>query len=391
MKQLKKIIASLIISTMLIGMLPQSLKKANATSINTKVTSAIDISSGSAVSGAFTEDDDYLYYKYKASKSGFVEFTIERSDYLSEENGGWYLYVLSNKMSEYQHIDNETQLNSRRYTVRKGDTFYLKVDNYYNAYAQFNIKANFKAYTYVESENNDFMQSATKLANGKKTIGGLSTSDDVDYYCFTAPNNGSVYFDFMRYQYITSDTYKWEFTIYDSKANILTDTQETTGDYNSGSLIVKKGQKVYLKVNNYSYGYEELYYIKPHFSKLKNIETESNNTLSSADKMKIGTTYYGALSYGRDEEDNFYFKASSSRKYKVTVSYSSSLNGHDGDELYVYDSKKKTIVYKSEIKKSGTVSFKAKRGKKYYIQIKHCNPFFGYWYNVIYKVKVSKA
>lgn len=389
MKKSRKMVALVLALSLLIGMMPGNVTEVHAASPNSQVTTAIDLSSGNIVTSAFTEDDEYLYYKYTAPSSGFVEFSLERNDYLSEDKGGWKLYVLSDKMNQYEESEDDTQVVSRRYTVQSGDTFYLKVDNYYAAYALFDVCAKFTSLDRVEKENNDTMQSATSLVKGKATVGGLSTSDDVDYYCFTAPSNGYVYFDFSRYQYVTSETYMWRWEIFDSKANILEDTQYYTGDDNSGYIVCKKGQKIYVKVYNSSNAYKELYCIKPTYVSLKNIETEPNNSFSGADKMNIGTTYYGALTYGSSEEDYFYFKAAATRKYKITISYKDTMK--NGDDLYIYDANKNTVVYKTEIKKSGSVSFKAKKGKKYYIVVKHHSSFWGYTYNELYKLKVSKA
>lgn len=367
------------------------------TATNTSIPTAQDISSGQITIGRIADTSSKYYFIYTAPNSGYVSFNLSRSDYSSTESAAWCLTVYDATMTKLEY---KTYINSsydtQPFMVQKGTTYYIEVCGSSSSTTRIDyaIKANFTSCSYVEKENNNSGTKATKLVTGKKYIGCLNSSNDEDFFKIKADKSGYYKFSLNRYDFSTTDTPTWTMTVYDSSMNKLYSLNSTfNGDTNNTSgvyYVLPKGKTIYIKVSNSSSAVGHLYSIQTTFKKASNIESEPNNSYTQADKIKISTTYYGALGE-TSTADYFYFKATADKKYQVSISLNRDVTY--GYKLYVYDSSRKLVASSSNtIYKNGKLSFKAKKGKKYYVVVKHADTGFfgGYSVGTLYKLKVVK-
>lgn len=366
--------------------------KAKAADINL----AIDISNGAARTGSVADYNDVKWYKYTASQTGYVSFSVSAAE-LSTESYGWYLNVykydgqLTEVFKEY-----DKNVTSDKYMVQSGSTYFIGVSNSYSASnKKYSVKANFTPYAFVESEPNDNGHNAKLLNFGTEYLGVIGNYQDVDVYQITAPKDGYVVMNLKRYQLLSAECPEWSFTLCDSSMNELYDIhtvfQNDAHNTENVNYVMKKGQTVYLKVSKYnSEAVGELYSVSASYVNAKNVEKESNNTFGSANKIKLKKTYLGTM--GETTSDYYRVKATRNGKLKVTlkldkdVTYGYKINVYDGSKRLVASSKK--VIYKS-----GTLKFKANRNKKYYIEVKHGDRGFfsgGYTFGTNYRLTVRK-
>ncbi len=357
---------------------------------NTTVNSAVDISSGNEVTNQPADTTTKYYYVYTASDSGYVNFTTKRAKTSSTNTPRWTTYVYDAEMNQICYKSSETEYTTQALTVNKGTKYFLEV--YGNKDEAYSVQAAFTAYSHVEQEKNDTASDATKLSSGEKFIGSLSSSSDVDIYKFTASKNGVITMDLDRYDYSTTDSPEWYFTLYDEDMNeqyklsssYSNDSKNTVGLH----YAIAKGKTVYMKVSNDSSATGFLYSIQVSFTAAKNVETEPNNSYGQADKISLSKTYYACMA--EQSGDYYKLKVNADGKYKVTMSLNGDVNY--GYKIRVYNSKRKLVKTSDEIFKKGSVSFSGKKGKSYFIVIEHASSglFGGYSVGKVYKLKTVK-
>ncbi len=392
MKTLKKIVALMLALTLVLVYAPPAM----AATDNTEVKSAVDISSGGKTIDFAEVMDQRKYYVFTAQESGYVSFTIAREDYSSTDRPRWNMYVYDGRMNQIcnGYAENESYT-SQTLMANKGDTYYLEVYGYNRASTQmtYYVQANFTSYEFIEIEDNDSSSEATKLENGNLYLGNMISFDDVDFYKITASKSGVYTIHFDRHEFTSTNTSKWYFALYDSNMNQLyeSDTYNNKEDGINVNYVLAKGKSIYVRIKNCSSSIGETYEIKTTFNKKTYIETEKNDDFSTADTVKLSKVYCGVLAEsGTKAADYFVFKAEKSGTYKITFSLAKDLTY--AQKITVYDASHKEIKTSDKIYKNGSISFKANKGKKYYISVKHADGsiFGGYNVGILYKLKVAK-
>lgn len=408
MKQMvKKVAALMLAATMVLGAVPTAyagkadggagddtpiLLGTTVTTDNTSIPTAYDISSGESASRTIPRGK-YCYYVYTAQEPGYVTFTLSRGDYTLTDSAKWYFYLYDARMNELDRDTIKDSYTTEPYLVQKGDVFYLSLYSYsYDSgdVVAHAVQASFTAYPDVEKENNDSSSSATALKLNKEYIGSILDSNDVDYYAIKADKSGIYTISFDRYDFSTTASAKWKFTLYDAKMNELyTINTNTNSDGIDVDYALQKGKTIYVKISDYSYSSGTIYAIKATYKAATNIETEPNNSFSAADSIKVGTTYTGTLAE-KSTSDYYVIKPEKAGTYKVTYKLKEDITY--GQKVSVYDSSHKLVAESKEIYKSGSVKFKAKKGKKYYVVVSHTTNGWsgGYSYGAIYTLKVTK-
>ncbi len=367
------------------------------TAINAKAEGLADakpLANGVDSVGRVNDYGDKVYFKYVANASGYVTFSV-RKRVLDTEERKWEVSVYDRDAVKVSYTYGVTPC-TRPVMVTKGSLYYIQVENDYNTLGKdFLIRANFTAYANVVAEPNNSANNAKNVALGNNYIGVIDNDSDEDFFKITAPDNGYVVMDFSRLTANTTELPVWKFSVYDSQMNELYtiyskingDVHNTEGVY----YVLKKKQSIYVRVSrDTGSAVGELYSFKTRFKKNKNVEKEANNDYGKANNIKAKTTYLGVM--GEPTADYYRFKADSSGKYKVNMKLSKSVTY--GYRIKVYDSSKREIATSSKkIYKAGSLKFKAKRGKKYFIVIEHADYswlFGGRTLGTMYKLKVSK-
>lgn len=169
---------------------------------------------------------------------------------------------------------------------------------------------------------------------------------------------------------VSVKTYKsrsWFVEVLDSKGKRLDDYYTQTKDGTETNEIGLKKGTYYIVISGNT---NKSYKIKAKFKASEYYERESNNTVKTANSIKIGKNYYGAL---QEFTDHDYMKFSIKKKRKVTISYNNTPK--EQRDISIVNAKGK--VYKKiytdyNVKKPSTSSFSVSLPKgSYYVLVRY--------------------
>ncbi len=359
-----------------------------------KMADATVIGDNVEYAGKITKADDTLYYKYVASGSGSVSFSLRKTS-LDTERREWTVSVYD-KDTEKVCSDTGTSPKTQLIMVAPGSVYYVKVENYSGSWdATFSLKATFSPCPNTVTEPNDDAATAQNIAFGTSYVGVIEKSGDKDLFKITAPDSGYIDMGLFRYSN-QNEKPIWKFQAFDADMNELyygySTSEDNTHNCENVYHVLNKNQTIYIKITNEnSSAVGELYSFRVLFTKKKNVETEPNNKFEKATDIKLKKTYLGAM--GEFTGDYYRFKTKGAGNYKISMKLKNKVAY--GYSIKIYDSKKNLVASsKKKVYKSATVKFKAKRKKKYYIVIEHADHSFlfggGRTIGSLYKLKVSK-
>lgn len=354
----------------------------NATSIETNETVIGTIGSG-----------DIDYYTYTVSDTGYFVFSFLAYDHL-EDDPQYSVTIYDSNMNVLEYYDAIKKLVSKKYNYKKGTQVHVSVkgkwastDYSKNGTRHYSLEHKMTQTEDWELEDNDSRDTATVL-NGK-TYGTMLHEKDKDFFEYKALKNGTLSFDFVNEAGVT-DTNGWHIRVYDKDLSEIAWCRSVSSDLSFGDYVVNKGTVLYLKVEcSGTEIIDKEYSLTPKFSPKKCIETESNNVVTKATPVKIAKAYLGALNSVSDE-DYYKFKATSNGKYTINVNINNTILEY-GYELNVYNSSKKLLKKISAFTNNAKAKIRVKKGKTYYIQIKHyATQSIQKTCNRLYTIKVAR-
>ena len=195
-----------------------------------------------------------------------------------------------------------------------------------------------------ELESNNTVGTANNLTLGTSLQGQLLTNSDIDYYKFNATEAGSLLLDVRAFEEsLFSDTI--QVTLYDSKNRPL--GSHTTGRSLMESLGIPEAGEYFIKVftasDSYYKNLSSRYSISASLTagQASKFESESNNSISTADALVLGRLSKGQLSNVSDI-DYYKFTISESRALSIDFKAPSATGGFphlsDTFRFSIYDS-----------------------------------------------------
>ena len=370
----KKLISSILICACCITSFSA---KTYASSGNDTFSTATQITSTSAISSQLDDKNDVDWYKYTVDVSG--HFSIE---FTSNENADDYNLNVYN--SDLQDIGTEFEQGemkaiSQTYAYKAGTVLYIKVSQrpYYSDTTGKTYVLNINATNASdwEIEGNDTNAEANILTENEKKYANLQSYEDKDVFVFQFPSNGSVKFALQNEEAVNA---KWYMKILDSSFNAIRTIENDSVNYSltSRRYNYKKGTKLYVEITTTRYGgsaKKVLYSLMPIFTSSENWETENNDNIKNANSLTLGEAKNGTR-YHIEDEDYYVYKAKKNGTVKISFSTGEGIL-HDGtpaDKGYaikIYNSSKKCLKSAIDILSGKSLSFKVKKGKKYYICI----------------------
>ena len=170
-------------------------------------------------------------------------------------------------------------------------------------------------------------------------------------------------------------------TLYENK-----DVHYSDGVWTSSMLSFKEGTKIKLIFSSTSDSDHQWYYkfrVVEH--KVKNLETENNNSKGSADKVKLNTTYNGIMML--DDQDYYVFTAPSKGKYTFKA-VNTDIDHYYGLTCALYNNSYKCLASTQLASGEGWKNIRKvslKKGQKVYMKYSSYNKDF------CYKLKVKKV
>ncbi len=150
-----------------------------------------------------------------------------------------------------------------------------------------------------EQESNDVQSDATTIQVNKVYVGNSAHGEDADWYKFVVPEDSKGYFQVRLKPDVNADLDAlgngWEYGIYKAddgaelwfEDNIYCEWLTTPFPFDSGVYYVKVAPSFVFSWTNQTYNLSVEYITSD------NWETEYNDSMASADVMKLNTTYYG--------------------------------------------------------------------------------------------------
>lgn len=224
-----------------------------------------------------------------------------------------------------------------------------------------------------ESEPNNELHTADKIAVNVTCEGLLDNEDDLDYYMFTLEQKGAVSISFQHAK-IDSDSAYWKISLLDSAADdIILDF------YSPGNAPVTKSNQVRLSAGKYyicvdNYYFSDIpYELSVNYSaESSSYETEPNNDFAYANQIELNKEYTGNLQTDHDL-DYFNFNIPSSGKVSVTFQHEKFDTTASCWEIILYndiDDSRLLNFYSSGLDTTMTSDFIRLPAGVYYLKIK---------------------
>lgn len=372
-KYVKKVIVLLLTLAMMISVVPNKAYAESTNDVsqgdnNDIPSNATTISSKEAINGVLSTEEDVDYYKYTVDVSGYYSFTFTD---IANDQSNWRFTVCDTSLNELESscVGGYT-LTTNTYDFKKGTVLYLKVNDYYwgdTEGDEYSIKVNTTSDPNWEQEYNDSKANATIISSNSALHGNLYSEDDVDYYKYTVDVTGYYNFTFTN---VTAQSANWLLSVTDSSLNELEGDRIEGYTYTTNTYNFKKGTVLYLKVKDYYWGDSQSkeYTITVNAKSSSKWEQEKNNTYKVANTLKSNTAKIGNL-YTGDDVDYYKYTATKTGTVKTTFTFDAD-DVRDGWKITIYDSSKKAIKTVSDITTDKTISFKATKGKKYYVVVR---------------------
>ena len=330
---------------------------------------------GTVITGQLTTSSDIDYYRVIATTAGSlsVVFDVPTSSTYSDY---FELGVYNNAgtlLSLYATGTDKT------YTIgapSSGNYFIGVSSSYFYSASQYSITVSNTTATAnsFESESNNSTETADVLTLGGTMKGQLSTTSDVDCYSVTTTTAGtlSVVFDVP-----TNNAYSdyFDLGLYNSAGTLLslfttgTDKTYTVGAPTVGTYYVGVASNYYYNSGQYSITVSNTAATSDAY------EAESNNTLSTANTMALGTAISGQLA---SNADNDYFKIEANQASVITVTFDAPTNSSFTDyfSVQILDVNG-TVIASHETGKDITFQAAVGAAGSYYVKVDSTN----YYYN----------
>ena len=330
---------------------------------NDTIAAANTMKSGKAVHGNLQGLSDVDYYGIETPKDGYIVVNLQHSKVTGRQNTSVYAVTVcdASGSSIYQMTSRaeEESTDSMKLGLAAGK-YYVKVEGQ-NAYygGDYVIKTKFKECSTWEHESNDTYDMANTAVSGTTYSGDIRTYSDVDYFKIKLSANGYIHVK-LKHPVVSGQETTNMFVLSvirkvdtDQYTEVYT-TNVRGGDtsVSTPNLGLPKGE-YYIKVagtgntagtllNATSYPVNYSVCIKA--KKAGNREVESNDSVTTANTIKSGKTYYGSISGSKDKD---YYKINMSEAGYLKVKFGHKNNGNTAScyNIVIYN-KDNSEIYK---------------------------------------------
>ncbi len=349
---------------------------------------AMIISPNEKIIGAISGDSDYDYYLFCFPEDGLL--TIDFSGDTTDDLYILRVYDETNNIIIDDYITIKNKWPSYTLNFKKGSALLFKLFRFrpgYDEYVYSDRVDNYELFFHFDNsitdwgfENNNNKDNATPLTC--KKYDNCLGEDEGDYYVYTPNKNGYVYFtikseDGKSLQYNTQELL---FVINENSGMYARETEVSETEVVYGNYLAKKGVPMYICVTFLPFS---SYSIEPTL-KTTFIETEGNNSYSDANKIKLNKDCCGMLNESTDVD---YYKFTANKTGKIKLNFNMEMLFKElGYKVTILDSKNKKVA-STEFTKDGSLKFKVKKGKRYYVRINQ-EDYWGTWRKRMYKFKI---
>ena len=225
------------------------------------------------------------------------------------------------------------------------------------------------------------VEAAPKKIKANKWYKGTVTETSTNQYTYVMPASGYCFFQITA----LNGRAKTVITVNNKEYQEYT-VSLGDGTKQSYSYSFKKGTKINIAITGVEVGHgsKASYKCRMGFNKIKQFETENNNTKKKADSIHKGKTSVALMM--PEDNDWFVFKAPAAKKYKIMMSMDNvNLKGETlAYELYKGNEPLADKDIYSVIGWQTVFNGRLKKGQKIYINVKQGSVF-----NYTYRIKVK--
>ncbi|PAE25777.1 pre-peptidase C-terminal domain-containing protein [Bacillus sp. 7894-2] len=288
--------------------------------------------------GVLKDYDQEDFYKFTISAPGNITLAIKQ-----KHNSTWQGEVLNSSGQVFESfLTDDSEMvsgDAARPVGLPAGTYYIKIENYSGTIGvNYEFKVQYTQSNYYEKELNDSLTTANAIELNKFYTGMLKRYDDKDFYKFTLTKPGNI-----KLMIENQPGVEWYAHLQDTKGNVYdymyTDDSEMVTGYASAEAGLPAGT-YYLKIENYSNGYETPYQMKVQYTATDYYEKEFNNSITAANGLTVNKTYKGSIQHSDDKD---FYKVTLSKPGNVTLS----IKQKPGTEWYAHiqDTKGNTYAH----------------------------------------------
>lgn len=246
---MKKNLIGILLSTLmfmygLFGMANPVLAETNDSS------DAKELASNDSVSGMLDPDDSNWYIYHMPGEKGAADFTL----YTPSDDDTFKMDFYDSSMNSIGSKGYGSSLFSPFLGFSPNSYIYIKItadtDNEWDSEYQLTASFTENKSLFETDDKNGIMSQADKFTD--RIIGNINSSDDIDFFKYTASTNGSVDFELKDTDSTTFDetNANWSLNIYNANGKQLGDIYYNNTDtgIKTASISVKKSESLYIMI-----------------------------------------------------------------------------------------------------------------------------------------------
>ena len=312
-----------------------------ASAAGNSISNATSISFDTQYNGYITNSNDKDVYKFTLSNSGRINIVLKANIHVTN----FYIYDSDGAtISEYKYRywnDNTQQMTlDENLDLTKGTYYFAVVRSDGTGNYNFKISYNSAKESFSETKisNDNSIATANYVSLSNTYYGQIAANDDKDLYRFTLNSSGKIRIVLKANIYVTN------YYLYNSDGTVVSEYKYRYWDGNTQQMILNetldlvKGTYYLAVVRSDGTGN---YNFKISYNSAQESFTETigdtNNSLSTADIISLGTTYRGQLA-ANDDKDLYKFVLNTDGKIYISLKASIYVSNY-----YIYDSNGTTV------------------------------------------------
>ncbi len=345
---------------------------------NDKKTEASAIKENTTYTGTIMNGNDADFYKLTLDEAKVLNINFEH-DTIDDSSVYWIAGLYESDgttlINSFQIKGNEGSVKNTSVSLDKG-TYYLKVSprsSYSYLSYEYYLTVNTKSPKNWETEKNDTKNTANAIELNTSYNFSSMSSDDADWFKFSAENDGKFSLSF-EHDTVENKSTVWTVGIYESDATTLIHEMNVSGTaaLTKTPVIGLPAGDYFVKIKPNSYYWLDMdASFTVNYTASELCETEDNDSKAKADSININSIYTGTLMTSNDAD---WYKFDSAEDQNLKIIFNHDGNGDKTSKYWtvsVYESDGTTLITSEDIYGQATETSIQENFKKgtYYIKV----------------------
>ena len=339
-----------------------------------------------SVNGNISSNSDVDWYRVTLNSNCYISLTLSHS-YIDHGGSHWTinLYNSNSELYSMSVSGTETSKRSCRMGLPRG-TYYVEVrDGSWHSNINYNLRVNYVATNYWETETNNSIDTADSIATNKSVTGSLHKNSDSDYFKFSLGSDGYISLT-LNHNYIDSGGNYWNIRLFKGSDGALLEEFNYQGNVSSQRSCrvgLPKGT-YYVEVRDATWYSDVDYNLRVNYVAASYWETEANNSISTADNISPNVSVTGCLIKSNDT-DYYKFSTGSNGYISLTLNHTYIDSGGNYWRIRLYRGTDTTLIeefnYQGNITSQKSCRIGLPKGT-YYIEVSDATWHSNFDYNL---------